>query len=123
MRKIIIITTLGVLGLIASACGAAASLPQISSSNSSFGAGSSSSGAPITINSTPTAGPSGLQLAAGMLKLDGTSERHHRPGGFPASAALAILAASADCGHVAGDAGHSAQQFHDAADSRSSRFD
>ncbi len=71
MRKIIVITMLGILALIASACGAAASLPQINSSNNSSGGSSGSASVPL--NSTPTAGPSGLQLAAGMLKLDGTS--------------------------------------------------
>jgi hypothetical protein len=74
VRKIIPITTLGVLALIVSACGAAAGLSQSNSSNVSSGSSSrSSNSSGATSNGTPLAGPSGLQLAAGMLKLDGTS--------------------------------------------------
>ncbi|HUI88747.1 MAG TPA: hypothetical protein VLX61_08460 [Anaerolineales bacterium] len=95
MKKVVAITVLSIFVLALTACGAAANPPQPSSSSGSTalngsssnlststpmsgtsgGAyasnGSSSSSAPIS--GTPTSGLSALQLAAGMLKLAGTS--------------------------------------------------
>jgi hypothetical protein len=82
VKKIIAITLLSILALVLTACGASAGSSQ---SNSSSSGGSSSNGSssdtgsssgssnPAPANGTPAGGPSALQLAAGMLKLDGTS--------------------------------------------------
>jgi hypothetical protein len=63
-----------ILALALTACGSAASAPQASAPNGSapnVGGPGSANGA--SVNGTPASGLSGLQLAAGMLKLDGTS--------------------------------------------------
>ena len=74
MKKIITITLLSVLALALTACGAFAGSPQSNSpSGSSSVGGSSNSSNPGPVNGTPATGLSGLQLAAGILKLDGTS--------------------------------------------------
>ena len=98
MKNIIAITMSSILALVMTACGASASsLPSNSSSGSSTSSGGSSSSSTSTpmstapsgptasngsssssassapMNGTPTAGLSALQLAAGMLKLAGTS--------------------------------------------------
>jgi hypothetical protein len=82
VKKIIAFTLLSIFALVLTACGASAGSSQ---SNSSSLSGSSSSGSssdtgslsgssnPAPDNGTPASGPSALQLAAGMLKLDGTS--------------------------------------------------
>lgn len=61
MKKIIAITLLSTLALALTACGALSGSSQVNSSN------------PAPSNGTPATGPSALQLAAGMIKLDGTS--------------------------------------------------
>ncbi len=68
MKKIITGTILSILALIITACGAAAN----SSQSSSTGGSPASNSAPS--NSSSTGSPSALQIAAGMLKLDGTSK-------------------------------------------------
>ncbi len=97
MKKVTAITVLSILVLVLTACGASASSSQAnSSSGSSTSNGSSSSSSTSTpistpggsttssgssssstssapMNGTPTTGLSALQLAAGMLKLVGTS--------------------------------------------------
>jgi hypothetical protein len=79
VKKIFTISLLSVLALVLTACGAAAgssqsnTQPDNSSGSSASGAGSSGSSNPAPDNGTPSSGPSALQLAAGMLKLDGTS--------------------------------------------------
>lgn len=76
MKKIITITILSVLALVLTACGASAGSSPSNSSSSSGSpsdAGSSGSSNTASVNGTPATGPSALQLAAGMLKLDGTS--------------------------------------------------
>jgi len=83
MKKVIVITVISVLALALSACGASADSSQSTSStaapagNISSGSSSANSGASNSSgsasNGTPTTGLSGLQLAAGMLKLAGTS--------------------------------------------------
>jgi hypothetical protein len=82
LKKITVITFLSILAFVLTACGASAGSSQsnssspteISSSGSSSDTGSSSdSSNPASVNGTPATGPSALQLAAGMLKLDGTS--------------------------------------------------
>jgi hypothetical protein len=81
LKKIIAFTLLSILALVLTACGASASSSQSdssspngpSSSGSSSDTGSSGSSNPAPDNGTPAGGPSALQLAAGMLKLDGTS--------------------------------------------------
>jgi|GEM_PF-2415499 len=97
MKKVTAITVLSIFVLMLTACGASASSSQSNSSNgSSTSNGSSSSSSTATpmgtpsgstasngssssstsatpVNGTPTAGISALQLAAGMLKLVGTS--------------------------------------------------
>ncbi len=97
MKKVTAITVLSIFVLVLTACGAAASSSQAnSSSGSSTSNGSSSSSSTSTpistpsgsttsngssssstssapMNGTPTTGLSALQLAAGMLKLVGTS--------------------------------------------------
>jgi hypothetical protein len=72
VKKIIVIPILSILALLLTACGASAGPSQSNLANGSSGANSGSSNlAPA--NGTSAADPSGLQLAAGMLKLDGTS--------------------------------------------------
>jgi hypothetical protein len=88
MKKVIAITVLSILVLALTACGGASasssqssgsstpsgsstSMPISTPSGSTTSTGSSSSSVPM--NGTPTAGVSALQLAAGMLKLVGTS--------------------------------------------------
>jgi hypothetical protein len=75
VKKIITITLLSILAVASTACGASAGSSQSNSSGGSSAANSGSSGSsnPAPINGTPATGPSALQLAAGMLKLDGTS--------------------------------------------------
>ncbi len=75
MKKIITITTLSILALALTACGAFAGSSQSNSSSVSSAAnpGSSGSSNPAPVNGTPATGPSALQLAAGIIKLDGTS--------------------------------------------------
>lgn len=79
MKKFITITLLSIFALVLTACGAAAgssqSNTQSDNSNGSpaSGTGSFSSSNPALDSGTPATGPSALQLAAGMLKLDGTS--------------------------------------------------
>ena len=75
MKKIITLTILSILALALTACGASANSVQANSSgvSSSANNGSSSSSNPALIDGTPATGPSALQLAAGMIKLDGTS--------------------------------------------------
>ena len=98
MKNIIVFTMSSILVLVLTACGASASSSQSNStSGSSVSNGNSSSsststpmsstpggttasnGSPssstssVPMNATPTAGPSALQLVAGMLKLVGTS--------------------------------------------------
>jgi len=89
MKKVTAITVLSILVLILTACGgASASSPQANSSSGSSTSSSSSTSTPISTpsgstasngssssstSSTPIAGISALQLAAGMLKLVGTS--------------------------------------------------
>jgi hypothetical protein len=82
VKKITIITLLSILAFVLTACGASAGSSQsnssspsgsLSSGSSSDTGSSSSSSNPASANGTPATGPSALQLAAGMLKLDGTS--------------------------------------------------
>ena len=75
MKKIITISILGILALALTACGASAGSSQINSSggSSASNSGTSSSSNPAPINVTPASGLPALQLAAGMIKLDGTS--------------------------------------------------
>ena len=82
MKKITVITLLSILAFVLTACGASAdSSPTNSPSSSGSSSGGSSSDTGSSSNSsnsapangTPATGLSGLQLAAGMLKLDGTS--------------------------------------------------
>lgn len=74
MKKIIAITILSILALTLTACGASSnSVPGSASGSSGPNAGASNSVGAAPINGTPTAGLTALQLAAGMLKLDGTS--------------------------------------------------
>ena len=76
MKKIITISVLTILALALAACGASSGSTQSNLSSGSSPANSGSSGssnpAPASGTGQPT-GPSGLQLAAGILKLDGTS--------------------------------------------------
>jgi hypothetical protein len=77
VKKIIVLPLLSVLALVLTACGASAGSSQ--SNTSSSGGSSSDTGSasgssnPAPANGTPAGGPTALQLAAGMLKLDGTS--------------------------------------------------
>ncbi len=74
MKKLYLVTILLILGLALAACGAtASSSPAGSSNGSSANTGASASSNTLPVSGTPAAGPSALQLAAGMLKLDGTS--------------------------------------------------
>jgi hypothetical protein len=75
VKKIITISILSILAMALTACGASAGSSQINTSGGSSASnpGSSNSSTPEPINVTPTAGPSALQLAAGIIKLDGTS--------------------------------------------------
>jgi hypothetical protein len=74
MKKIFLITIGCILGVALSACGAMApSALANSSSGSSSNTGSSGSSNAAPISETPAPGLSALQIAAGMLKLDGTS--------------------------------------------------
>ena len=75
MKKLITISILSILAVALTACGASAGSSQINTSGGSSASnpGSSSSSNPAPINVTPATGPSALQLAAGMIKLDGTS--------------------------------------------------
>ena len=98
MKKAIAVTVLSILVLVLTACGAYAGLPQppstggltasnggssisststpmsgTSSGSTTSNGSSSSSTSSAPMNGTPTAGLSGLQLAAGTLKLAGTS--------------------------------------------------
>jgi len=85
MKKIIAITVSSILVLVLTACGASAGSSQSTSSTTSTpvsnapsgsitsNGSSSSSTSSAPMNGTPTAGLSALQLAAGMLKLAGTS--------------------------------------------------
>ncbi len=61
MKRTIVITILSVLAFALTACGASARPAQSNPSNGGFSGGAGF-----------TSGPSGLQLAAGMIKLDGT---------------------------------------------------
>ena len=74
MKKLITITILSVLAMVLTACGASADSSQ---SNSAPSTGNSdantNSSNPAQVNGTPATGPTALQLAAGLLKLDGTS--------------------------------------------------
>ena len=75
MKRIITISILSTLALVLTACGASAGSAQ---SNSSSGASVANTASLSPVNSapangTPATGLSALQLAAGMLKLDGTS--------------------------------------------------
>ena len=76
MKKIITISVLTILALALAACSASSGSTQSDlsggSSLSDSGSSGSSNPAPAGGTSQPT-GPSALQLAAGMLKLDGTS--------------------------------------------------
>ncbi len=75
MKKIIAITILTIFALMLTACGANANSVPSNSTGGSSGpnAGASNSAGAQLINGTPTTGLTALQLAAGMLKLDGTS--------------------------------------------------
>lgn len=75
MKRIVTISILSFLALALAACGTSGGASQSNSAGGSSGAnaGSSSSLNTAPINETPATGPSGLQLAAGMLKLEGTS--------------------------------------------------
>ena len=75
MKKIILISILCTLAVVLTACGASASTPQSNSVSGSVdvNANSSSSSNATQISGIPATGPSALQLAAGMIKLDGTS--------------------------------------------------
>ncbi len=75
MKRIIGFTVLTILALTLAACGASGGAPQASSpGGSSFGnAGGSGSSSFGQNNGQQSGGPSALQLAAGMIKLDGTS--------------------------------------------------
>jgi hypothetical protein len=77
VKKIIVFTLLSIFALVLTACGASAGSTQSnsSSSNGSSSDTGSSTGSsnPAPVSGTPASGPSALQLAAGMLKLDGTS--------------------------------------------------
>jgi hypothetical protein len=76
MKRVIAITVISILVLALTACGASAGSlqPASSSSGSSASNGNSSSSSnSAPVNGTPTTGLSALQLAAGMLKLAGTS--------------------------------------------------
>jgi len=82
VKKITVITLLSILAFVLTACGASAGSSQsnssspsgsLSSGSSSDTGSSSGSSNPASVNGTPPTGPSALQLAAGMLKLDGTS--------------------------------------------------
>jgi len=92
MKKVIAFTVLSILVLVLTACGASAGSSQSSSASSSTGSNGGSTGSATTApvataasgssstnssgpgsNGTSTTGLSALQLAAGMLKLAGTS--------------------------------------------------
>jgi hypothetical protein len=75
VKKIGTITVLGILALALTACGAAGVSAQSAGSGAPPVANADSSGASNSapINGGPASGPSALQLAAGMLKLEGTS--------------------------------------------------
>jgi len=85
MKKVIAFTVLSILALVLTACGASAGSSQSSSASSSTGSNGGSTGSATTApvataasgsastNGTSTTGLSALQLAAGMLKLAGTS--------------------------------------------------
>ncbi len=75
MKRIIVATIFSILALTLSACGTAAASGQSNSTGGSPGtyAGASNSAGSAPINGTPTDGLTALQLAAGILKLDGTS--------------------------------------------------
>jgi hypothetical protein len=79
VKKIFTITLLSILALVLTACGASAGSSQANTQSDNSGGssasntGSSGSSNPAPDNGTPASGPSALQLAAGMLKLDGTS--------------------------------------------------
>ncbi len=84
MKKVIVISVLTILVILLTACGASAGSAQpTSASGSSAGntsvpaastpASNASTSSPIPANGTPATGLSALQLAAGMLKLTGTS--------------------------------------------------
>ncbi len=75
MKKIIGFTSMSILALVLTACGAAASASQSNGAGASSAyASSSGSSVAAPVNGTPTAGPSALELAAGIIKLDGTSD-------------------------------------------------
>jgi hypothetical protein len=67
VKRIITIIILSILTLVLTACGAAAAPSQANSSSGSSAAN------PAPVNGTPASGPSVQVLAAGMLKLEGTS--------------------------------------------------
>ena len=67
MKKTIVFTVLSILAFALTACGASAGAPQSNSPNGGFSGNSGFSG-----SGGEASGPSGLQLAAGMIKLDGT---------------------------------------------------
>jgi hypothetical protein len=79
VKKIFTITLLSILALVLTACGASEGSPQANTQSDNSGGpsaantGSSGSSNPVPDSGTSGTGPSALQLAAGMLKLDGTS--------------------------------------------------
>jgi hypothetical protein len=75
VKRIISFTLFSILALVLTACGASAAASQSNSPSGSLaGTGSPDQSNPAPINVTPPAGPSALQLAAGIIKLDGTSD-------------------------------------------------
>ncbi len=75
MKKIIGFASMSILALVLTACGSGASAAQsngVGASSSSASSSGSSVAAPV--GGTPAAGPSALELVAGIIKLDGTSD-------------------------------------------------
>lgn len=72
MKKIMSITVLSILALAVTACGASAGSSQSNLASAASGANTGALNSAPT-GGTPASGPSALQLAAGMLKLEGTS--------------------------------------------------
>jgi hypothetical protein len=75
VKEIIAIPVLLILALTLTACGATAGSSQSNSASgsSALNTGSSNSSNQAPVNGTPVGGPSAMQLAVGMLKLEGTS--------------------------------------------------
>ncbi len=74
MKRIIAITIFSILALTLTACGVnSGSVSNSSGASSAPNAGAPNSSGSISANGTSTTGLTALQLAAGMLKLDGTS--------------------------------------------------